>query len=330
MKTENKQIEKYSFSKSIMNILEGLFVGFASAVPFFQTKSLKEAMSLREYPFRHIEKKEKNKILLTNEINEDPYKVSLLKELGILSSLRFTYLLGAIFGFALFFFIPFEDLLASYPFALYGSLALSGLGFLIFEVAKMFKNEEKKKHLLPSLGIFLLSGALCYVFLKFFSSSFEQIWISDSFLSLYLLSAFLISGFVLVFSGMGISTIFFMTGNFISVANCFKSMLYEKGPIKIAMFCLIGFLIGGFFALLLKRRGDFVLEKASLNSGIYVAGIFYIMTTLIKPPYLTSVSTVLAQWLTIGTCFAVSLLVPISLGIHQFVSKKDKIDKEHL
>ncbi len=330
MKTEHRQIEKSSFSKSIMNILEGLFVGFASAVPFFQTKSLKETMSLREYPFRRIEKKEKNQILLTCGINDDPYKISLLKELGILFSLRFTYLLGAIIGFALFFFIPFESLLSSYPLALYGSLALSGLGFLIFEVAKMFKNEEKKKHLFSSLCIFLVSGAVFYVFLKFFSSSLNQIWVSDSFLSLYFLIAFLVSGFVLVFSGMGISTLFFMTGNFISVSNYFNHMLYEKGPLKMALFCLVGFLIGGFFALLLKRRGDFVLEKAGLNSGIYVAGIFYIMTTFIKPPYLTSVSSELAQWLTIGTSLAVSLLVPIALGIHQFVSKKDKIDKESL
>lgn len=330
MKIENRQIEKFSFSKSVMNILEGLFVGFASAVPFFQVKSLKETMSLREYPFRRIEKKEKNKVLLTNGIDDDPYKVSLLKELGILFSLRFTYLLGAILGFALFFFIPFGNLLSSYPFALYGSLALSGLGFLIFEVAKMFKNEEKKRHLLPSLFIFLVSGAVFYVYLKFFSSLLDPIWTSDTFLSLYFVIAFLISGFVLVFSGMGISTIFFVSGNFISVSNYFNHMLYEKGPIKMALFCLIGFLVGGFFALLLKRRGDFALEKASLNSGIYVAGIFYIMTTYIKPPYLTSVSTVLAQWLTIGTCFAVSLLVPIALGIHQFLSKKDKIDKESL
>ncbi len=330
MKIENRQIEKFGFSKSVMNILEGLFVGFASAVPFFQVKSLKETMSLREYPFRRIEKKEKNKVLLTNGINDDPYKASLLKELGILFSLRFTYLLGAILGFALFFFIPFNSLLSSYPFAIYGSLALGGLGFLIFEAAKMFKNAEKKRHLLPSLGIFLFSGAIFYVFLRFFSTSLYQIWVSDKFLSFYFLIVFLVSGFILVFSGMGISTIFFMTGNFISVSNYFNCMLYEKGPIKIALICLIGFLVGGFFALLLKRKGEFVMEKASLNSGIYVAGIFYIMTTFIKPPYLTSVSSVLAQWLTIGTCFAVSLLVPIALGIHQFVSKKDKIDKESL
>lgn len=322
--------EKINLSNQILHLLEGLFVGFASAIPFFHIKNFKDALSIKELPFEHVSKKEKLKHDLTKGLkDENPYKASLLKELLYLFCHRFTYLLGAIIGFALFFFIPCKTISSQYPIAIYGAFLALSLGFGFYEIVNIVKHKNEKSHYFSSLILFIITCAICFLLLKFSYSNTSMIWDNETYKKLCLAIGFFFSGFLVSFSGMSLMTLFFFSGFFLPISNLFIGTLYEHTSIMLCVISLLSTLLGSFIALVLKRHGQFTLEKSSIHLAIYVMGIIFVSMTKIKAPFLTGVSTEYAEWITIGSSVFVALLVSIALSIRKFgFLKKDKIDEE--
>ncbi len=327
---KNNNTEKVTFSNMMLHLFEGVFAGFASGVPFFQVKNLKGALSMKEIPFEKVRKDEQNKNALVRGIDDNnPYKMSLLGELVYLLCHRFTYLVGFIVGFALFFFIPAQNLVTQYPTAIYGGFIALSVGFVIFEIYTIIKNRKEKTHYIPSLLLFILTCCLCFILLKFAYGNVADIWADEKWQKLILIGGFFLSGFLLTFSGMSLTTLFFFSGLLISVSDVFNATLYSHTGILNCGLAIVSGIIGSFVALILLRHNSFVLEKSSINLGFYVMGIIFIALNKIKSPFVTGVSTIYAEWITIGTTIAVCLFVSLGLTIRNYgFMKKDKIDEE--
>lgn len=333
MKNNDNNIEKINFSNYLIKFIQGIFIGLASAWPFFQVKNLKDCMNLKKLPFRK-EEKIKNKYLniLTKSIrNEDKYQCSFLYEMLYLLGHRWTYIIGALIGFAIFFFIPFDTLLGNYPLAFYGSIIALSIGFILYEVYSVIKAKKSKEHVITS--IVLLAVIVTVSILINQSQLIAKLdFTKDSILVFFIGITFLIGGFLLAFTGMSITSLIVIFGGFMNIFSAFNTILYQHNRLSIVAIAVIATLIGIALALLIDRQSDFGLEKSSINIAIYVSIIFLTFKNNIKEPYLTEISTDIAQWITIGVTIFVSLFIGIALTMskYPFFNKKDKYNEENI
>ena len=327
---KNNNTEKVSVSSMLLHLLEGVFAGFASGVPFFHVESLKNAMSVKDLPFEKVDKKEVNRNALLKGLDDsNPYRMSFLSELLYLFTHRFTYLVGAIIGFVLFFFVPCKDLINQYPTAIYGGFVALSLGFGFYEVMRIIRNKDRKNHYIPSILCFIVAAVVCFLLLKFVYGNATELWENNLYQKMILVGGFLLAGFLLTFSGMSMMTLFFFSGFLLSVSDLFNASLYAHNNLLLCGLALVGALVGSFVAMIVRRQGKFDMEKAGINLGFYLMGIIFIAMKKIKKPFLSGISTVYAEWITIGTTIAVCLLVSIGLTIRNYgFLKKDKIDEE--
>lgn len=308
--------DRITFSNYLVSLIEGLFIGFANGLPFFQCDDLKETMGLSN-PEKEKEIQKKN-ILTSGMKGSNAF-------MGFLSMLlhKWVYILGAIIGFVLFFFIPVWQLKSQYPLAYYGSSVLLCFGFLIYEAYRFFTDKKEKKHFGISILVFILSFIACYLLLHFFYEQKEVL--PDGFQGyLFFLLAFLIGSFLSSYGGVSLTTLFILIGSYLPLCNMLKTFLYAKEGLIYVLCALIGALIGLTLSFFLKRKVLLNDEKRSFRMALYLSAILYLSINHIKEPFISDVSTTMASWFTTGSVLFVSLLMPVALTMHGYRFLKDK------
>lgn len=308
--------DRITLSNYLVSFIEGLFIGFANGLPFFQCENLKEDMGLLD-PDKEQERQRKN-ILLAGLKGHHSFLDFLVAILH-----RWTYILGAIIGFMLFFFIPVWQLKSQYPLAYYGSSILLCFGFLLYEVYRFFSDKKDKMHRNVSLLVFLISFASCYLLFHFF---YEQKDIVSEGIKGYLffLISFFLGTFLSSYGGISFATLFILIGSYLPLCNMLKTFLYTREGMIYIIFALIGALLGLTYSFFLKQKTILTDEKRAFRAALYASAILYLSITHIKEPFISDVSTQLASWFTTGSVLAVSLLVPIALTMHGYRFLKDR------
>jgi hypothetical protein len=320
MKTNNNN-EKITFSNALLHVIQGLFLGFANGIPFFNLHNLKEVMSIKEIPFRRPGTK--------NSENEDSsYEMTYPEELLYLLKHKSAMIIGTIIGLALFFFIPVDYLIENYPFAIYSSLLSMSVVFCLFEGLRIYRAKKERKHILISAITGVITFLCTFLILKFLSSSMSGVYEGEATKVLILAVLFLFGGFLYSFSGISLVTLIFVFSGYRSMASGFNTTLYEHTGFLTPILTLICAILGYLLGELLKRQDSFEMEKPSANVGLYLGVILYIAIDKMKAPYLTGVSTEIAEWITIGSAIFASLLISVVLSIHLLpTKKKDSIDE---
>lgn len=331
MNKQNNNLDKITFSHLLIRLIEGLFIGFANGLPFFQVEDLLDIFSLNKPDFKRP-KKYKNYLMkhLVKGIDDNDFShCSFIKELLFLITHRFTYVLGILIGFALFFFIPVKSLAADYPIAYYGSVMAVCVGFIFFELYRFIKSSEKKTFHIIVSSVLLLVILIGSFFLLSYSplSDFSFDTQKKSLLILSIL--FFASSFLFSFSGLSMTSLLFLSGCFINVADLFRDIVYQHNSISFVAILVLSSILGVIPSLLIKRFHSFNCEKSAINIGVFLAAI-YSMKDKIKEPFFTEVSTQTAQIITISMAITVSLLVPIVITLHRFpfFNKKEFKNKQ--
>lgn len=319
MNEQNNKLDKITFSNLLIRLIQGLFLGFSNAIPFFQTNTLKEIFHL-DKPVFEKEKKGKNKLentLLGGIRDENPFHCSFLKQILFLLSHRATYFIGSLIGFALFFFIPLSSLTEEYPLAFYSSTIALCIGFGLGEAASIKEESWKRKDFLIAFLILLSSIAISFSLLRF--SPLKSFSFNNSTKATALLGVlFFLGCFLFSLCGLSTTSLLFLSGCFLDISEFFRKIVYERNDFKLPLVLIFCSLLGILLAQYLLRFSSVRKQKNSIAIGVYLTVAIHLFITKIKPPFLTDVSTEIAQWITIGMTIAVSLLLPLSLSMHRF------------
>lgn len=309
-------IEKFSLGNIIIRFIQGIFLGFASSFPLFQCRDLKETMGLKTLKF--ISEKEVKR-------TESEIQSSFLMELLYLLKYRFSYFIGILIGFFLFFFIPMTQLSIDYKISIFGSIIAFCIPFMIFEVYKLQKDLKRRKRrnkIIVTAFIALIIGLGLPMILKYFPLS-----LNNEILSIFFFVFLIFIGTILLsLTGMSVMTPFYLTGTYFSYCDTLNSFLYTHSNITLVILGIFSSLCALLVSLLIKRYLNIGKDiYSSFNFGIYLGAILFTIITYIKSPFISGISTELAQYLTIGTSVFASLLTAFALTIHGYkkLNKKD-------
>lgn len=308
--------EKFSISNLIIRFIQGLFLGFSSGLPIFQCHNLKESMGLKNLKF--IKQNETKR-------SENEIQGSFFIELLYLLKYRTTYFIGVLIGFLLFFFIPMTQLSINYKISIFGGIIAFCIPFMIFEAYKLKKNLKRRKRrnkiLISGLISIIIGFGLPFLF-NLFPISIEN----ETILLLFFVLMTFIGVLLLNLTGLSIMTPLYLTGTYFTYCDTLNDFLYKHTNITMVILGIIASLCAILISLITKRELKIGKDiYGSINFGIYLGVIIFTAITHIDPPYISEISTELAQYLTIGTSIFACLLVSFALTIHGYkkFNKKD-------
>ena len=265
---EMNHTEHRSFSTHLIQIIKGLFLGWTTSLPFFSISSLKECVKKEDSSFE-----------------EENFGKRLLLHLHE----NYTYFIGFMVGFLLFFFIPFKTLIPTYPIATYAGLGALILPFLASEVFLFIRSFKKDKvSILSSSIIFVVIFALSMLlyFVLQDKTYFDMSSFSFGLVLVYVIIT--MSSFISCFSGLGIGTLLFFMHMYLPYEESMRTFVYKDfSYLPLAIFSLLGLLSGYVLhqALLYFVRRDFGMEKRASSIAFYLAGLILILATKIKEPW---------------------------------------------
>lgn len=317
---EFKRTEKITVGNILTRLLQGSVLGLTSMIPFFQVKDLKETLSLKEKIFQKDTKSDHRlKDILTESLTLSQNRhLSFFKTLLWYITHRWSYMIGFLIGFLVFFFIPVNRLTEEFSFAVYGGMmALSG-GFLFYELNKALKNRYSHKELLSTLLFFLSGVILPWLTTILFDHLAIEV-IPDTTHGLILLAILFVASFILSYTGMSLGTMFYLTSTFKGYSVIFNTFLYEHTDYIFILYAVIGILLGYTLSVFVKRFfGALRQEGSSFNAGVYIFSLFYIGFVELKQCALIDTVSELSQQITIGTTIAGCFLIALMLTIHGF------------
>ncbi len=298
MKKKRSEYLSYTF-RCLGRGLLGLFAGLLSALPFFNSRAFSETFRLD--PSSH------------------GVKVSIAK--------RWSYLLGGLVGFLLFFLLPVDYVAESYPLAIKGLILSFCLAFGIYEAYRIYRSRNAKET--PLAIVFLLVGLAVPVLFHFFTIKVENILTLGGFAILFGVS--FAAGFLL-FSGISLGTAFSVTSLYLVFYEAFKSQRGE--PFNPLFFgsLILGILLG--FALSRPLSGKkFTMSQNALALGFHLSTLVLVAAFEIKPPYFTEITTSeMAQLFTILAITIAGLGLGLAFTYHAYrrLNKDERLEDERL
>ncbi len=319
--------EKITIGNLIVRFIEGLILGFTSGVPFFQMRDLKETMGIKELHFYKDEKGiEPLRRKLTRGIrNQHQIQGSFLSNILWIIKYRWTYLLGCIIGFVVFFFIPVHDLIKNYPTAISGGLLALCFGFIFYEFYRIHRSQKVRAHKKTILITLGCASLFCFFSLFFMRERNFEFKVGVLSVALIAFISFL-AGFISVCSGLSMGTTLYLTNSYLFFSETMNDFLYKHENIGLVLIYLASSLAGSVLGVFFKRQVlYFEGERSMFNSAIFFAGACYLAIRGFVGDKVTDVSTETAQIITIFTTVFACLLISFALTIHgfKFFNKKD-------
>lgn len=308
--------KKITIHELVLNFIKGLFIGFLSGIPFFQVDHLKSTLNIKENEYLKLDQ-------------TDERYLSLGKQIWYLISHYFTYMIAFMIGFAIFFFIPVTSLIADYTYALSCFIATMALGFLIFEFHNITETKKVNgKHIFFSVILMIVIVVGCYFTHKYLLE--KPLTIEYSTKSyLIICGLIIVASFILTFSGMSLTTILFIVALYSSFSDIINVLLYDHQHLIILALIAASILIGSLLAIIVKRQfRSLYYEKIAINVGLYSYVLFYLLVNYIgKGPTFSTVSTHIAQYITMGCAAFAGLVISIVLTLHGYKKANKQEDK---
>ena len=304
-----------------LRIIQGIFIGAFSMIPFSHQRNLEECIKTDDRVFKN----------------------------GFVSyRRRWAYVLGMILGVILFAFIPLRFLIPNFPFALYTGLAVFTLGSIVYEIYRMFTLKEKTSIALMILALIVGVGAV--IATRYFNLS-KLTSFTGGVEVVYLFLILTIGSFISTYSGMGLGTFFLMSGSYMAMYESFDSLAYLKNfrlglqsfketksfsnlfsiiqnDTIVLLVLILSIFIGSFLGFILRNKPNRERVKSSLNLGIYIPLVaFFIKDKVIgQPMYTEVVKSTIAQLITNISVILIFLVVPFVLSIHgyRFLNKEKR------
>lgn len=305
---EQDHTEKITFGNICLRLLQGLLLGFTCEVPVFNTNALKETLGFR-----------KEKELAESKTIQDRFLFLLTH--------RISYLIGAFVGFFLFFFVPVSMLKENYATAIYAAIGSMSLGFCVLEGYRFSRARKNTTSYIRSAILFFvvfLVFLLCTIFLK------EPTELTGGKVALAFF-LFLVSSFLLCFTGFSIGTIFYFFNNYVLYSSALNTFLYKHTNVSLFVVTFLGVVLGyvgyQFFDHFFVQHKKHVLGKYSLAAEKHALGFAFTLTSVfvsflfkMHAPYYSDVTKQYVQLITILTCAFAGLFVSIGLTIHGYRS----------
>lgn len=228
----------------------------------------------------------------------DRKKDALLNPKGYLFS-SWSYYLGGAIASLLIFSVPFSWLNTNFHYARTIGIGLFILPFLILSVLRFFKEDHpEKEDLIRSAILFVLTLAVCLsmMFIK------EPVFENDMKSSLFILMGFFTIGFFfLTFSGIGTTSLFYISSTLLPISNRRREGVYQGLKTRILYsFCLLlSRFIGSRTGYLAKNRTEAKPEQESRKASFLLSGLIYCFAFQLKGEIFNQYTTETAQKITL-------------------------------
>lgn len=306
---ENNQ--KRTFLDILLSIIDGGVLGLFSWLPFSSYQDIKEDLHTKE---RTISKKEEK----------------LSSYIGKYFLDKWPLLLGILLGAIFFFSIPVQTLTEKYKAGVYGGLLAFIVPFLVQDIFLFIKDRNVTlDHFIISVILFLVGTLVPILTFSFVRVEPETFLSFPTYLLTFVLM--LVGGFLMSFSGIGYGTLFFCFHFYLTFGTGVRDLaiLQHVGSyLPLVLVSLIGALIGYGLSLLLNYKAKSPLreERHAINIGLRFSGII-LLIPLLRPPFLVSGVSEMAQKYTIFTAIVAFFVVSAVLTLPTYLPKKK--DNQH-